>query len=865
MGNPLTGKVGLDITDYKAAVAEMNRSIRVIESGFRASAAALGDWSNDASGLELRMRALTGQIEIQQQKVAALQAEYERVAAEKGETSRAAQDLEIKLNKEKETLGKMQTELSGTEAALEEMTGGEEEAGEGAEELAESQEEAAEATESFSDKLKGLKDRLVGAIGGLKEMGGKVLSGLKTGLLAVGTAVTGAVVGLGALVLKSAATADDLVELSEKTGISVERLQELQFIGDQTGTSLDTVTSSLAKMTRNMDAAREGTGAAHDAFESLGVPVTDVNGELRDSEEVFGEVIDALGRIENPTERDALAMEIFGKSAQELNPLLNAGSEGLEEMAEQAHGLGAVMGEEAVTGLADLNDMVAGLKAGFQGFLGTLASAFLPVFRQVVGAVQGFLADPNVQAGLQNIVQRVSEFAGVLATAVEQLLAGDVQGALSAMFPPEVVEQIFTIATQFKAFVDQIIVFVTEHAEAIKGAFIAIGVALAGAGIVAALAAIINPINLIIAAVALLGAAWAEDWGGIRTSLTAWWEETGKPIFEQLKEWLAVNLPLAIEVLKSFWVDVLQPAIEEVWGWMKESLFPLLADLVEIYFKNIGTEIEVLKSFWVNTLLPAIQDVWGWISGTLFPLFVELANWLGPVLGEAVQGLSDFWTGTLQPALQGVWDFISGSLFPLFTAFADFLVAVFQANLTGLAWEWENVLQPALEAVWGFLKDDLWPIFQDVGAWLSETFGPIIETIVNGGLANLQSAFLAIKDAINWLIERFTALSNKLSNFSLPPLLTPGSPTPFELGLRGIGEAMDELARKRLVELEAGFDRLNGPTPGPSPFGEKASQNGEGGGGGTTVNHHYYLTANYPQQSQRSLMAEVRLRELMAR
>jgi len=106
--NELSGKVGLDVTDFKTAVASMNREIRVIESGFRASAAALGDWGKSASGLEMRIKALTSQIDVQKSKVAALEAEYKRVAAEKGATSKAAQDLEIRLNKETETLNKME-------------------------------------------------------------------------------------------------------------------------------------------------------------------------------------------------------------------------------------------------------------------------------------------------------------------------------------------------------------------------------------------------------------------------------------------------------------------------------------------------------------------------------------------------------------------------------------------------------------------------------------------------------------------------------------------------------------------------------------------------------------------------------------
>ena len=116
--NDLSGKVSLDTTDYKAGVTDLNRQIRVIELGFRASAAAMGDWDKTSDGLTLRVKALNTQIDLQKQKVAALTGEYEKVVKEKGNDSQAAQELLIKINKQNEALGKMQSELGKIRRAL---------------------------------------------------------------------------------------------------------------------------------------------------------------------------------------------------------------------------------------------------------------------------------------------------------------------------------------------------------------------------------------------------------------------------------------------------------------------------------------------------------------------------------------------------------------------------------------------------------------------------------------------------------------------------------------------------------------------------------------------------------------------------
>ena len=112
----LSAKPKIDTTDFKTGITTMNRELKVLESGFRASAAELGDWSKSATGLEKRITTLNSQIDIQKQKVDATRKEFERIRKEQGENSRAAQDMEIKLNRETESLGKMQSELQSTEA-----------------------------------------------------------------------------------------------------------------------------------------------------------------------------------------------------------------------------------------------------------------------------------------------------------------------------------------------------------------------------------------------------------------------------------------------------------------------------------------------------------------------------------------------------------------------------------------------------------------------------------------------------------------------------------------------------------------------------------------------------------------------------
>lgn len=372
----IKSKIGLDTTDAKAAVAELNRGIRVLESGFRASAAGLGDWASSANGLEMRAKSLSGQIELQQRKVQALTKEYERVAKEKGDTSKAALDLQIKINKETESLNKMQGELGQTNRSLDEMQSESKQSSTALTTLDKKQEEAAKSSDKLKNKSGGLK---------------AALSGVKGVALAVGAAIGAMLAGIGAMVIKSSDAAGEMVDMSLKTGVNVERLQELRYIGNQVGVDLDTMAGSWSRLTRTIGSAAEGGVDANKTFKTLGISIRDQNGNLRDSKEIWQEALTALGGIENETQRDILSNSLFGKSYADLNPLIKTSADEIARLTDEAHRMGAVTREEDVLALEEFGDSLAGLKDSAMGMLGTVTATLLPGLNGIVGGVQGYL------------------------------------------------------------------------------------------------------------------------------------------------------------------------------------------------------------------------------------------------------------------------------------------------------------------------------------------------------------------------------------------------------------------------------------------------------------------------------------------
>lgn len=155
---------------------------------------------------------------------------------------------------------------------------------------------------------------------------------------------------------ESRAYADNVMQMSTQFGLSTDKIQEFQYMAELTDTSLETITGSMTKLTKNMQTASKGTGDRYKAFEQLGISVTNTDGSLRSADDVFNEAIVRLGQVSNETERDALAMNIFGKSAMELNPLIAVGREGLADYREEAHEMGYVLDTDTLESLGAVDD-----------------------------------------------------------------------------------------------------------------------------------------------------------------------------------------------------------------------------------------------------------------------------------------------------------------------------------------------------------------------------------------------------------------------------------------------------------------------------------------------------------------------------
>lgn len=303
-----------------------------------------------------------------------------------------------------EQYAQLTAEIVKTEAGLKDLqsqaggTAGEmDEIGEGADEAGEEMAELAEESKETSGAMKALE--------GVAAATGAAMAAAFTAALAAAKEVAGALVEM---TNGTADYVDELNTMSAKTGISTEHLQEMKYAFDGLiDVSMDTVTGSMTKLEKSMASAADsqaklenqaeawweqvekGTmtmeeydrkvAEGEDNYTKLGISIRDSQGNLRDSEEVFWDVIDALGQMEDGTERDLLAMELMGKSAKDLNPLIEAGSEKFRDLAQEAHDVGYVIEDQGVLdAFQEYDDQMERLEKGAEAAKRGLGQILLP-------------------------------------------------------------------------------------------------------------------------------------------------------------------------------------------------------------------------------------------------------------------------------------------------------------------------------------------------------------------------------------------------------------------------------------------------------------------------------------------------------
>lgn len=737
-------KTSIDLTgekEYRAACNSINSSLREINSEMKLATAEFADNASGAEALTKKQEILQKQLTEQAKKAEAAEEALKKMR-------------EAGIDPTDPAYQKMQTNLNNTKA-----------------EMAKTEKQI----KSTSEELKSSKVNWE-AVG---ETVGKVGKAFGAALAALGAAAVGAASALAGLTVSASNYADDLITQATFTRQTTGDLQKYAYAARFIDVEVNTLTKSMAKNIKSMDSARKGSAEYADAYKKLGVSVTDANGELRNSNDVYWDCIDALGSIQNETERDALAMQLFGKSAQELNSVIEAGSEAFKELGDEAEQMGFILSEDAVNRLGAFNDKLQVLQAGAEGlknaaslialpFLDTLAGEGIPIMTKFSKAVMDAEGDVTKMADalgegisdvLNLIVEKLPEFIDMGVQMVTSLISGIVSNA-----PTIASAAVQIVETLVEGIAELLPLLIEGAAQLIAG--LAQGIINAIPVIVAALPQVITSlIDGLLSAIPQIIQAGID----LLTALVAALPEIIAAIVEAIPQIidgiitaLTENIPLIIQAGIDLLVALIQ-ALPEIIVTIVQAIPQIISSIVNALIGNIdqiimaGVQLFVALIQNLPTIIVEIVKAVPQIVSGIVQAFASLG---GEMINAGANLLHGLWEG-ISGAASWLWEKVSGWASSLVSGIKDFFgihspSTVF-AEIGGNMADGVGV---GFADNMGGVEGDMTAAMGGAGAL---TAAEAVNAVNNGIIANIEG----LSGAVNAIVERvITGLTAQAQRFN---------------------------------------------------------------------------------------------------
>ena len=558
---------------YKRQLDEALQSVKMLGLQVKENSTTYKLHTESVQGNKERLALLSKEME-QQQRIIDLYTEKIEQNRKAGEgNSKETQQLEEKLIKARTALAAMNNEFEQTNEKL----------------------------PSVKDKIKDIASHMGEGIAKAADVAAKAT-------VAAFAAIGGACVAAGKAIYdltgQAGTYADTILTMAETTGVAAQDLMKWEYASQFIDTSVDTITGSLTKLEKNMQSSSADTAAA---FEQLQVKITDSTGHMRDDEEVFWDIIDALGGIENSTERDQLAMTLLGKSAKDLNPLINAGSAAFKELGEQAAEAGLIMSDDSLKAFGAYDDAMNEMKATLTAAGRAVAEVFLPATKEIIGGVtevvQAFIgmvkgadgASENFQKTVNNLIDKVTT---MLTNWLPKILETGVNILMS--LTDGIIKAIPKLSASLPKVLNTLLTFFIENLPKI----IESGISLLGAlaeGIISAIPTLVSHLPEIISAIvkglisgvgeiAKVGKALLEGlWDGIKGALS-WLKDkvvdVGNSVVGWFKDLFGIHSPSSVmreQVGKRIGEGVVA-GIEDEKGAIQKAVDDMMPDIKDIDF-----------------------------------------------------------------------------------------------------------------------------------------------------------------------------------------------------------------------------------------------------------------------------------------
>lgn len=397
---------------------------------------------------------------------------------------------------------------------------------------------------------------------------------------------------VGGLLLKgakdTAAYTDNIDKMSQKLGMSRKGFQEWDYILSQNGASIDSMKMGMKTLTNSLDKVSQSGSTAGTAFERLGISYDDLQGKSQ--EEVFEMTVKALQGVESETERAALANQLFGRSGQELAPLLNAGVGSVDELKQKAHDLGLVLDDETIDAGVNMTDALDTMHRAFMTVGAGIATAVMPLITEFADYVSAHM--PAITAKIKVLVDKFNNLSPTMKKIIALILP--ITAAISPVLM--IVGKIITTVGQLIGTMSKLFTLLAA-----------------------------NPIFLVIAGIVLLVAAfiylwnnsesfrnfWINLWNSIKNIVTTVWNAIKTVITTVVNAIKTVITTVfnAIKTAITLYVNAYKTVILTVWNAIK-TVVTTVVNAIRTVIVTVFNAIKSTISTIMNGIKSTIISVW---------------------------------------------------------------------------------------------------------------------------------------------------------------------------------------------------------------------------------------------------------------
>lgn len=755
----VVARVGLDDRGFQEGVAKIQRGLKLVQSEFAAASSKLGDFGKSEEGLRLKADTLNKQIELQKDKVAALEKAYQKSVETKGEDAKATENLKIKLNYATAELNKMENELKEATRELKEKSS--------------AWYKLSESMNSAGEKMKSVGDKM-------SSVGSKLSTAVTLPLVGIGTAATkmamDAVESENLFEVAMGSMAGDARKWSEETskalGLNAYNVRKNVATYNAMLTSMGLTSQESLKMSEGLtqlsydmasfynlkpeeafEKLKSGISGEAEPLKALGILVNDNTIKTYAYSHGIAKQGEALAEQQKVMARYGVIMESTKNAQGDLARTMDSPTNKLRVMKEQAEQLGIQFGQLLIPILEKLIAVIKPLMDRFQGLSKEQQESIVKI-GLIVAAV-----GPVIM-----IIGKVISIAGTLSTVI-----GTVSGAMAAA----------------------------------GGASGALG---------AAFAAITGPVGIAIAVIAGLvavGVLLYKNWDTIKNTASAIWQALTTSIsnsvtaiktalvstWESIK---AVVLPIVegiANVIKTIW-DGVKTGFEFLWEVIKAifiSAWTIISSIVQTY---INIVIAVISVAW-QLIQTVTNTVWNAVSGVISNVWNGIVSFLNPIIQGIGDAITTAWN-SIKNVTTTVFNAVSSIINTVWNSIVSFITPIINSIVSTLTTAWNTIksvtttvwngIQSALNAVWSAIKNTTTSVWNSISSFFSSMWSGVTSLFTNtvNGIKN------TVSNVWNSILGVTTTVWNNIKSAIMAPI-----------------NAAVNFVKEQIDKIKGSFDRLD--------------------------------------------------------